>query len=206
MNISTHTKDKAPVHLSFGNQVANTPEPTLFMDTRKREIVSGQKNNRLTVICQSENNSRGKRMVKCKCDCGNIKNIQFSYFIDGHTQSCGCKKIEAQTTGSITHGAFGTRIYGIWAGMKNRCYNSKVKSYQWYGAKGVTVCDEWHDFEPFQKWALSNGYKDDLTIERKNPFGNYEPDNCEWIPMSMQYKNKRKNYSGMFINFNKTPF
>lgn len=83
--------------------------------------------------------------------------------------------------------------------MKKRCDNPSSKSYKYYGGQGVTVCNEWKDYTAFKEWALKNGYDEDApkwkcTIDRINPFGNYEPSNCRWIPMSEQSKNKRKNY------------
>ena len=80
--------------------------------------------------------------------------------------------------------------------MKKRCENKNCKSYKWYGAKGVSVCDEWHDYSAFKKWALDNGYdekaeKGECTIDRINPYGDYEPSNCKWVSMAEQARNKR---------------
>ena len=81
--------------------------------------------------------------------------------------------------------------------MKKRCENPNCASYKWYGAKGVIVCEEWHDYTKFKEWALSSGYDDtakkgDCTIDRINPYGNYEPSNCRWVNMKVQANNKRK--------------
>jgi hypothetical protein len=132
-----------------------------------------------------------KRKVLCKCDCGNEAAVYLSNLTNGHTKSCGCLVVQKLVNHRKTHGQTGTRLYGIWAGMLNRCRNSKVKSYKNYGALGITVCEEWHEFNLFMKWALEHGYQDDLTIERKDPAGNYCPNNCCWIPKSEQAKNKR---------------
>ena len=89
------------------------------------------------------------------------------------------------------------RLYVIWLGMKQRCHSKGNKSTvtRWYRDKGISVCDEWrNNFANFKEWALSHGYQDDLTIDRINPFGNYEPENCRWITRSENSKNKAKTY------------
>ena len=77
--------------------------------------------------------------------------------------------------------------------MKNRCNNPKNKAYFYYGGKGVSVCEEWeHSFESFRDWAKGNGYKSDLTLDRINPDGNYEPSNCRWATWHEQRMNQRR--------------
>lgn len=77
------------------------------------------------------------------------------------------------------------RLYRIWHGMKQRCYNPNAKGYQWYGGKGIAVCNEWRScFFTFQSWALDNGYADNLTIDRINSSKGYCPDNCRWLTLS----------------------
>lgn len=87
--------------------------------------------------------------------------------------------------GTVIHGWAGTRLYKIWSGMKHRC-KSNLRGYE-----DVGVCEEWQQFEPFRDWALANGYADNLTIDRIDPFGNYEPANCRWIKKAEQARNKR---------------
>ena len=90
------------------------------------------------------------------------------------------------------HGMSNTRIYQIWADMKDRCFNENNKFYKRYGGRGITVCDEWsHDFQTFYDWAISNGYSDNLTIDRKDNDGNYEPSNCRWSTQHEQSMNKK---------------
>ena len=97
------------------------------------------------------------------------------------------------------HGLYGTRLYHIWNGMNARCNNPNSKDYRLYGARGISVCDEWKDSSKFFAWALNNGYNDSLTLDRIDCDKNYEPNNCRWISNSLQQTNKRNNH---FIEFN----
>lgn len=83
-------------------------------------------------------------------------------------------------------------LYNTWIGIKVRCYNKNSVDYKDYGNRGIVMCDKWkNDFKKFYDWAISNGWEKGLTIERKDFNGNYEPNNCEWIPMYQQSKNRR---------------
>lgn len=95
------------------------------------------------------------------------------------------------TIRNTTHGLSKTRIHGIWMGMKNRCLNSKQISYCYYGGRGIKICDNWLDFNKFKDWAFSNGYQDNLTLDRINVNGDYCPENCKWATKIEQAINKR---------------
>lgn len=96
---------------------------------------------------------------------------------------------------SIKHGKRNTRLYGIWLQMKNRCFNTKTERYKDYGGRGITVCDEWkNDFTKFYDWSISNGYQENLTIDRIDNDGNYEPSNCRWVTVKTQNRNARSNH------------
>jgi hypothetical protein len=93
------------------------------------------------------------------------------------------------------HGAKHTKLYRVWCSMKERCNNPHNKSFARYGGRGITVCEEWRNsFEVFYEWAIDNGYKEGLTIDRKDVNGNYEPKNCRWTTTAEQNRNYSKNH------------
>lgn len=117
----------------------------------------------------------------CLCECGTISRVNSASLKNGHTLSCGCLQKEAITTHGDVAGGHVPRLYGIWAGIKQRCNNSNSTGYKYYGGRGITYCDGWEDYVTFRDWALENGYDDILCIDRIDNDGNYEPNNCQFI-------------------------
>lgn len=131
-------------------------------------------------------------MWKCVCDCGRTTIVNGQNLKSGNTTSCGCYGIERRNNASKTHGKSNTRLHRIWKAMHSRCYNKKYHAYKYYGGRGITICEEWlHNFKTFYDWAMANGYEENLTIDRIDPNGNYSPNNCRWVTMELQNKNKR---------------
>lgn len=151
----------------------------------KHDLV-GKRFGRLTVLEYA-----GSERWKCVCDCGGTALVRTNNLILGNTRSCGCYQRNVASRVSRKHGDSSMPLYKVWCSMKQRCCNPNSKAYRDYGGRGIRICDEWVDYEPFREWAMSAGYKQGLTIDRIDNDGNYCPDNCRWVGMSVQNANKR---------------
>jgi hypothetical protein len=136
---------------------------------------------------------RGKHLYwKCRCDCGVEKVIRREVLKYGKAVSCGCIKLKLIGNVHRTHGASKHPLYNVWKKISDRCYNENGTSWKNYGGRGISVCDEWrNDMWSFMAWAVSNGYRPGLSIDRIDNDGNYEPGNCRWATALMQSRNRR---------------
>lgn len=191
------------------------------MATNKHLDLTGKRYGKLTVLKEAEPEFYKRGNVKyrwlCRCDCGNLTIGSTDDLRRGKKKSCGClhkedrflignqtnknqkRKIKLYDKNEYSyricemHGYSRTRLYRIWQAMKTRCYNKRNKFYSCYGDRGIRVCEEWeHDFLSFRTWALENGYSENLSIDRIDVDGNYEPSNCRWADSHTQNINKRK--------------
>lgn len=144
---------------------------------------------RMVILKEVYGKAMHRRYFSCKCDCGKIKTVRLDGLTSGSVVSCGCFNIEKSIEANTKHGLSDSRIYKIFSGMKGRCLNPNNDFYKNYGGRGITICDEWLNFEIFYKWAINNGYRENLTIERVDVNKGYCPENCTWITMDEQKRN-----------------
>lgn len=157
----------------------------------------GQRFGRLTVIKRAKNDKQGNAQWLCLCDCGNEKVVRGRALRKGSTKSCGCLLSECSkkrmTKLCTKHGHSDSKLYRVWCAMRERCYKENNSGFKNYGGRGITVCDEWRNsFGAFYDWAMANGYRKGLEIDRIDNDGNYEPKNCHWITPLENCQNTRK--------------
>lgn len=172
--------------------------------------MTGKKYGYLTVIRRSENITSPNGSVfaawECQCDCGEVIVARGYCLRNGNTTSCGCKRETSLRKLMSTHGESKTRLYDIWSGMRKRCNNPASSVYGYYGGRGIKVCNEWEsDYMAFRSWALKNGYEEDLSIDRIDVNGDYEPSNCRWATNIEQANNTRVSRRITYMGVTRTP-
>lgn len=162
----------------------------------KFKVEIGQKYGAVTILKKLPNEKNGSTIFLAKCECGNEKIIYKSNLERYRNSKCTC--------GRKYKGGFSSKpLYGVWYKMIKRCNDKTEKGYEWYGAKGISVCEEWQNkygYVNFYKWSIENGYKEEkmpsgknrLTIDRIDPTKGYSPDNCRWVDYTTQVTNIRK--------------
>lgn len=157
----------------------------------------GAKFNRLTILRYWGTTPKGAKKVLCECECGKQTIAVFSRVKSGETKSCGCLREERKIKAKTTHGMSNSPTYETWASMKARCNNQNAANYYNYGGKGIRVCDRWNN--SFESFVEDMGERPiGSSIDRINPFGNYEPTNCRWATPKQQARNRTNN---VFVKF-----
>ena len=156
---------------------------------KKSNDITGMRFGKLTVLKNEKSDKHRNSMWLCECDCGNKIIALGKDLRSGKKHSCGC---DIKRKKPEYHGMSDTNLYRRWTDMRERCDNPKNENYSKYGAKGVKVCEEWENsFLSFYNWSMENGFKEELSIDRIDPFGNYCPENCRWATFETQINNKR---------------
>lgn len=161
--------------------------------------IIGRRFGRLTVVDFDHMGSYKVSYWMCKCDCGNMTIVSRLNLQTGHTTSCGCNRVIRAKECRTIHGQSNTPLHGIWCHIRQRCRNENDSAYSRYGGRGIDVCDEWDDFENFYEWAIANGYRAGLTIDRKDNDRGYSPENCRWTDHITQCNNRRTNH---YVTYN----
>lgn len=144
----------------------------------------------------------GKSKWLCECKCGNKIIVLGGNLKRGNTQSCGCKrKKQSRINGKnnekyvqIKQNTLYKKLYTTWIGIRRRCKSKKSSKYKDYGGRGIDICKQWDNFENFFEWSINNGVKSNLSIDRIDNNGNYEPNNCRWATSKIQQRNRRNSH------------
>lgn len=167
--------------------------------TPRAKNLIGRRFGRLVVTARS--GTKGSFATwDCDCDCGGKKiGVRSTDLTGGMVKSCNCLRVEACGYRFRSHGKSKTRLYRCWQQMVYRCHRPGNAAYKDYGARGILVCEEWHDMESFFSWATSNGYADDLEIDRIDNDRGYSPDNCRWTTKIVNANNRRVSARRVFL-------
>lgn len=162
----------------------------------KIELSNGQKFGKLTVLNEATPfrlpSGQTNRAYLCECECGNKNVVRVMHLIRGRIKSCGCIT-------KVRNGESQTRVFKTWKAMIERVTLNTYINFNRYKKRGIKVCNEWKEFETFKKWAFSNGYANDLQLDRIDNNGNYEPSNCRFVTNQQNANNREMTF---FVNYN----
>ena len=182
----------------------------------RKEAEVGDEFERLTIkeIYYKHEHGQQRAFAKFLCKCGQYCEHRLSAVVQGQLKSCGCLKREKAAKrckiANYKHGhgnMITDRLYRIWSGVKSRCYNKNQPSFEWYGEKGIEMCDEWlKDFQVFYDWSITHGYTDKLTLDRIDGNKNYCPENCKWSTYKEQALNRAstRRFTNIITAWNET--
>ena len=174
---------------------------------KKLEINQGDKFGKWIIVEEIASkiiSNKPRRMFRCKCECGNIGEVQLACLRNGHSTSCGCEQKKKASIANTKHGLEKHPLYNTWKNMKKRCNNPNASEYNNYGGRGICVCEDWsNNFQNFYDWAVNNGWSKELTIDRIDTNGNYCPENCRWSTIEVQMNNMTKNH---YIEYNENTY
>lgn len=154
----------------------------------KKSELLGKRFGKLVAIKEVEKRaSDGRVLWICKCDCGKESTVRSTHLVRGKIKSCGCE----QGNGNLKHGMWKTRIYKVWSSVKSRCMSENNSRYYDYGGRGITICDEWLDFENFYK-DMGDSPTKKHQIDRIDNNKGYSKENCRWVTPSQNMANRNK--------------
>ena len=170
--------------------------------SKKFRDIKGQRFNRLFVVAKSHRDSFNRWYWWCECTCGEYVVVRGNHLTSGKIESCSClmrEMVRGKNNGNYKHGKRYERVYNTYLRMRARTINPNDADFKHYGGRGIVICGKWrNDFMVFYNWAMSHGYRDDLTIDRIDNNKGYFPVNCQWITSSENTARRNKKYNRIY--------